>query len=128
MRVTSNEEKLELAISYILIAGVTVSVSIEAIGLLSYYYANRNVNIVFRPDFALQGTDFFKYSENAFLLLIFGSWTPIHILAFGLVLLMMTPFVRVVASVVYFVSSKNFKYLSITLFVLLILTASLLLH
>jgi uncharacterized membrane protein len=40
----------------------------------------------------------------------------------------MTPYLRVVASVVYFGLVRNAKYLIITLFVLIILTASLLVH
>ena len=54
--------------------------------------------------------------------------TPLHVLEFGIVLLMMTSYLRVVASVIYFGFAKNFKYLFITIFVLVILTASLILH
>lgn len=128
MKEASSDEKLELAISYILIVGVIVSVLIETIGIVNYYYVNQNLNIIFEPSFALQGNDFFRYSETAIHALLLGSWTPLHILALGLVILMMTPYVRVVASVAYFGWIKNPKYLAITVFVLVILTASLLFH
>ena len=49
-----------------------------------------------------------------------------EVLGLGIVVLMLTPYVRVVASVLYFGLAKNPKYLLITLFVLLVLTASLL--
>jgi uncharacterized membrane protein len=41
---------------------------------------------------------------------------------------MITPYVRVLASVVYFGVVRNLKYVIITAFVLVILTASLLVH
>lgn len=123
-----SEEKLELAISYILIIGVIASVAMEAIGIFSYYYINRDLSITFQPQYALKGADFFSYSGVTLQSLIQGNWTPFQILALGLVLLMITPYMRVVASVVYFGLVRNVKYLFITAFVLAILTASLLFH
>jgi uncharacterized membrane protein len=124
----SGEEKLELAISYILVVGVLVSVAIEAIGIGSYYSANRNLNIFFQPSFAMTGTDFFSYTGKLVQGFLVGASTPIQVLGLGIVLLMLTPYVRVVASVIYFGFAKNAKYLFITLFVLIVLTASLLIH
>lgn len=128
MSKTSSEEKLDLLISYILIVGVIASVLIEATGIFGYYHAHRDLDIVFKPEFALKGTDFFAYTAQKIQALFVGKWTPVTVLAFGLVLLMITPYVRVLASVVYFGLARNVKYLSITLFVLVILTASLVLH
>ncbi len=128
MKPILSEEKLELAISYILIIGVMVSVAIEAIGIFSYYYVNRNLSIIFQPQYSLKGADFFSYSGVTALSLIQGNWTPFQILALGLVLLMITPYMRVVASVIYFGAARNVKYIVITTFVLVILTASLLVH
>ena len=128
MRRIPSEEKLELAISCILIIGVAVSVAIELTGILSYYYVNQDLNISFQPQYALKGTDFFSYSGVTLQSLSQGSWTPFQTLALGLLVLMITPYVRVLASVVYFGMVRNMKYLAITVFVLVILTASLLTH
>jgi uncharacterized membrane protein len=128
MKKVASEEKLELTISCILIVGVIASVAMEAIGILGYYNSNGNLNIIFRPEFALQGADFFTYSGNAFFQVMNGGWTPLQILSLGIIVLMMTPYVRVAASVIYFGLVRNPKYLIITLFVLIILTASLLVH
>ncbi len=128
MKRISGEEKLELAISYILIIGVLVSVAIEAFGIVSYYSSNRNLSIVFQPSLVLKGTDFFSYAGSVFQEILAGTWTPLQILGLGIILLMITPYLRVVASVIYFGLAKNAKYLFITLFVLVILTASLLVH
>lgn len=124
----SGENRLEVVISYILIVGVTISVSIEALGIVNYYYSYGNLEVLFQPQFTMKGDDFFSYSMTAIQSLVLGSWTPIHILGFGLVLLMFIPYVRVAASVIYYGLAKNMKYLAITLVVLVILTASLLVH
>ena len=46
----------------------------------------------------------------------------------GIVVLILTPFIRIIVSVVYFGREKNWKYVFITLFVLLVITLSLTLH
>jgi len=122
------EETLDLSISYILIVGVIASVLFEIVGIFGYYYSNRDLSIVFAPDFALRGSNFFAYAAQTIQALLFRKWTSISVLAFGLVLLIITPYVRVVVSVAYFGLARNVKYLLITLFVLTTLTASLLLH
>jgi len=123
-----NEEGLELAISYVLITGVLASVAVETFGIVSYYLSNGNLNILFQPSSAMKGTDFFSYTAKLAQQLSVGVLTPMQVLGLGIVLLMMTPYLRVVASVVYFGLTKNPKYLFITLFVLIVLTASLLKH
>ncbi len=128
MKHASSEEKLELAISYILIGGVLVSIAIEAFGIASYYSMNANLDIVFQPSFAMTGRDFFSYTGILIQRLFAGAWAPTMMLALGIVLLMLTPYLRVLASVIYFGLSKNPKYLFITFFVLVVLTASLLVH
>jgi len=46
----------------------------------------------------------------------------------GIMVLILTPYIRVIASVIYFGWEKNFKYVLITLFVLVVVTLSLALH
>jgi uncharacterized membrane protein len=128
MKPVRSEETLDRAISYILIVGVIASVAVEAVGILSYYNANHDFSVVFQPQYALKGANFFSYSGTMLQSLILGNWTPFQILALGIVLLMITPYIRVVASVIYFGLIRNRKYLVITAFVLIILTASLLAH
>jgi uncharacterized membrane protein len=126
MKRALSEEKLDSLISYILILGVLVSVAVETLGIAGYYSSNGNLNILFRPSLAMKGTDFFSYAAKLFQELARGSWSPMQVLGLGIVILMLTPYLRVVASVVYFGLARNPKYLLITLFVLIVLTASLL--
>lgn len=128
MKSDSSEEKLDLMISYILIVGVISSVVIESIGIWGYYSSTGNLTILFHPQYALKGADFFSYGANVFGGLAKGRWMPVQVLGLGVVVLMITPYLRVVASVFYFGLVRNLKYLLITLFVLIVLTASLLIH
>jgi uncharacterized membrane protein len=128
MKTVSGEERLDVTISYILIIGVVASVAVEVIGILAYYNSNLNLNVTFQPADAMRGKSFFGFTMSALQALFQGSWTPMHVLGLGIVLLMITPYVRVAASVIYFTLAKNAKYFMITLFVLVVLTLSLLLH
>ena len=128
MKQKSDEEHLDLIISYILILRVLASLVLETIGIISYYSLYGTMTIILQPNSALSGTNFFSYAGNVIHQTLVGVWTPFEILGLGIILLMITPYIRVVASVIYFSITKNTKYIFITLFVLTILTASLLLH
>ena len=128
MKGPGSEEKLEMAISYILMLGVGISVVVESIGMLNYYYMNGNLDITFQPELALKGTNIFTYAGATIFKLLTGTWTPFSFLGLGVILMLMTPYVRVLASVIYFSLVKNKKYLFITGIVLVILTVSMLVH
>jgi uncharacterized membrane protein len=124
-------EKLESSISYILIVGVFLSLVLISIGLVSYY-APRGFSSEphFTTKWQMDGRNFFAYIDNFISLRSATHFASIGIemMALGLVILIITPFVRVVASVVFFGLSRNYKYLLITSFVLITLTVSLVAH
>ena len=128
MKKASGEERLDLVISLILIVGVVASLLLEVAGLFGLLYSNGNLSIAFAPEFALKGSNFFAYAAHTIQVVLLGRWTPSTILTLGLVLLMTTPYLRVVASAAYFAAASDLKYFLITLLVLVILTGSLLTH
>jgi uncharacterized membrane protein len=128
-------EKLETSISYILIVGVFLSLVLISIGLVSYY-APRGFSSQphFTAKWQLDGSNFFAFINN-FISQISSSASTTHfpsiaikIMALGLVILIITPFVRVFASVIFFGLKRNYKYFLITSFVLITLTVSLIAH
>lgn len=123
----NNQRKLELTISYILIAGVLISIILELSGIILYYYQNNNINLNFSPEWQLSGSDFISFSVNSFQSLITNP-SPIHLMVIGIVALMFTPYIRVIASLVYFGILRNLKYTLLTLIVFVILTLTLTLH
>ncbi len=125
--------KLQKAVSYVLIGGVILSLILETVGFVLYYTQTKNLALEFTKQWQLKGADFFSHTAYVFMSAIYGGDhssinNPLKIMALGIIILMLTPFVRVVASVIFFGYQKDFKYLVITFFVLVVLTISLLTH
>ena len=122
----SGETKLEDVISYVLIIGVITSLLFEVAGIILFYRVYGSLAIFHERQMFLQGENFFIFLARLFS----GSsanW-PIRLITLGIAVLILTPYVRAVLSVIYFAVHENWKYLVITLFVLTILTTSLLIH
>jgi len=122
-----DESKLETGISYLLICGVTLSLLLEAMGLVLYYLTYNRISMSNDPAMYIRGHDFFSFilqqlqnaaTQNAAILFMTA----------GIVVLILTPYLRVAASVVFFAWEKNSKFVVITLFVLIIVSLSLALH
>ena len=126
-RLGSGEYKLETGISYLLIAGVIISLILEIIGVIFLLHSYGHLDISQDTSMFIQGHDFFSFIYKEFQ----GKHTEGSAILFmtaGIIVLILTPYVRVIASVIYFVWERNIKYVLITLFVLLAVTISLALH
>jgi uncharacterized membrane protein len=121
------ENKLEAIIGYLLIIGVVSSVILEVIGLTLFYGTYGNLQISENPTFKITGQNFFSFIIQQFGHL-FGMQNALVFMTLGLIILLLTPYIRAITSVIYFGWEKNRKYILITLFVLIVLTASLALH
>ncbi len=123
----SGETALETWISYVLVAGVTISLTVEAAGIILFYRAAHSAAISEQPGMFVHGRDFVTFLRS---LLADGSYGApgVRLMVLGIAILILTPYVRTVMSVVYFAAEKNLKYFFITLFVLIVLTVSLLFH
>jgi uncharacterized membrane protein len=123
----SGESTLEVIIGYLLIIGVVISVVLEVIGITLYYGTYGNVTISQNPVFFVSGMNFFAFILAEFRH-SFGAQNALWFMTIGLIILLLTPYIRAITSVVYFGWEKNRKYVLITLFVLIVLTVSLILH
>jgi len=123
----SGETKLETIVSYLLIAGVIVSVILEIIGIILYYGTYGNVQVSQNQAVFISGKNFFAFIiyQTQHLL---GSQNALLFMTLGLIILILTPYIRAITSVIYFAWERHFKYVLITLFVLIVLTISLVLH
>ncbi|HXZ35322.1 MAG TPA: DUF1634 domain-containing protein [Thermodesulfobacteriota bacterium] len=123
----ASESKLSLAISYLLTAGVLTSLILMAVGILLFYFQFGNLAISEKKVMFLQEKNFFYFLYD---LLKGGNSQEksLWIMTLGIAVLILTPFARVILSVVYFFLEKDFKFSLITLWVLLILTLSLATH
>jgi uncharacterized membrane protein len=120
----TGEASFEKAVSLILRAGVMVSVALEILGIVFFYHSYGDLNISEKKEVFLYGKDFFRFVVGLF----YGGHghrPGILLMTLGVTTLILTPYVRVIMSVLYFVREKNVKYALITLFVLVLLTMSL---
>ena len=123
----SGETKLETVISYILVSGVLISLVLELVGIILFYIHYKNFKILESGSVFVKGQNFFLYITSLFQ----GRYSPnieFLIMIVGLVVLILTPYVRVITSIIYFISKKNLKYILLTLFVFTFLTISLIIH
>jgi uncharacterized membrane protein len=123
----SGETKLEAIIGYLLIIGVATSVVLSIIGIALFYGSYGNTQVSQNQAFFIKGENFFAFAIEQTQHL-FGSQNALLFMTLGLIILLLTPYIRAITSVIYFGWKKNRKYVAITLFVLLVLTASLALH
>ena len=123
----SGESKFELAISLLLGAGVVTSLILIGVGILLFYAEFGSLTISEKKVMFLQEKNFFYFLYDLFRE---GNsqgralWT----MTLGIAVLILTPYARVLLSVLYFFWEKDFKFSLITLFVLVILTLSLAAH
>ena len=117
--------EMDVLVGYILLCGVLLSMALIVAGLLWKYIQTGGV----RLEYELAGMNLFQFVVSEIRLAALGHFRPRLLVNMGIVVLMLTPFFRVLASVVYFlVVLKNWKYTAFTLFVLLVLTGSLFLR
>ncbi len=116
-----NNTRLETLLGLVLLVGVFLSLAIEAVALAAYV-ADGGYEIVLTEKYRVSAPSFVDYLIN----LPEMGFTASGLMAFGLVLLMLTPYARVVTSLIYFAATNNLKYMLITVFVLAVLTVSLL--
>lgn len=124
----SGESKLETVISYLLITGVIISLVLVVVGIVLFYRNTGHLSLNLEDrNVYLHGRDFFSFLYEL-LSFKYTQDSAIFFMALGIAVLILTPYVRVIASAIYFGWRKDTKYALITLFVLIILTVSLVLH
>ena len=116
---------MELVVGSILLAGVLSSIALLSIGLAWHWVTSGNTVL----DYSLGGTTVFQFVIMDIQQLTRGTLRPRVLVNLGIAVLLLTPYVRVLASMLYFaLVERNLKYTVFTAFVLLVLTLSLFLR
>jgi uncharacterized membrane protein len=119
------EIDMDLLVGYILLIGVLTSLVLVLAALIWRWKLTGNVEF----DYQLSGLNFFQLIVSEVGLAVHGALRPRLLLTLGIVALMLTPFIRVLVSMVYFMAwLKDWKYSLFTAFVLATLTYSLFLR
>ena len=123
----SGETRLENWVSRVLIVGVAISLALEGAGMALLLLHSHSTAISWESHALIHGRGFFTFLGGLATEMPAVS-SPLYLMTLGIVILLLTPYIRAAMSVFYFASVKNVKYLIITLFVLAILTISLTIH
>lgn len=115
---------LSLGISWILRIGVTVSLALELAGVLLYTIQTGNQSLDLSTEWQFKGGNFFNFASST-VTAVGTTLSPLNIMSLGVMILMLTPYVRVVAGVIYYGVQKDWRYVGITLFVLAVITTGL---
>ena len=121
----ARETKMDILLGYLLLSGVALSMVLIVIGLVWHYFRSGH----FWLDHPLAGMNLFQISAQELRLAGSQQIRPRTMVDLGIIVLMFTPYARVVASMVYFMAVlKNWKYSLFTAIVLAVLTFSLFLR
>jgi uncharacterized membrane protein len=116
---------MELLVGSILLFGVLSSMALLAVGLAWHWVTSGNTVL----DYSLGGTTVFQFVVSDVRQLTAGALRPRVVVNLGIAVLLLTPYVRVLASMLYFaLIERNLKYSVFTAFVLVVLTYSLFLR
>ncbi|MBI3313681.1 MAG: DUF1634 domain-containing protein [Candidatus Omnitrophica bacterium] len=117
--------KMDLLVSRILRTGLGLSLIFITSGLAWKWFLTGK----FQFDYTLPKTNVLQFIFEELSLVAHGNFRPRLLINLGIVFLMLTPYIRVLASMIYFAFiERNRKYTAFTGFVLLTLTYSLLLR
>jgi uncharacterized membrane protein len=116
---------MESLVGYILLTGVLLSVALLVVGFVWRWMRVGSL----RFEHSIVGMNFFEFILSTLQQMSSQALRPRLFLNMGIAVLMLTPFVRVLASVFYFAFVEhNWKYTLFTGFVLTVLTYSLFLR
>ena len=124
--------RMELAIRYALQGGVLMSAAIILVGIL-WFALTQDTGYARVLPHHLSGILAFhqrggpRFFPTSFQAVVSGAVTgkPFAIICLGMLLLALTPVLRVTLSVFFFLTQRDWLYVGITLFVLAVLTLSL---
>jgi uncharacterized membrane protein len=124
--VNEGPTSLQLGISWILRIGVILSVFFNVAGLMLDYAqtGSASLNLVSGSSWNVRGGNFFDFASSTAKSL-FGGLTPVTLASLGIVILMFTPYIRVIAAVLYYGVERDWKYVAITSFVFAVITLGL---
>jgi uncharacterized membrane protein len=117
--------EMDTLVGTILQDGVLLSIGLIIIGLVWRWYITGSLLV----DYQIAGMNLFEFVMEELRLAMHGAIRPHLLINLGIAVLMLTPFIRVAASMAYFMGVlRNWKYTLFTAVVLSVLTYSLFLR
>lgn len=124
-RKAARSSKMDMLVGYVLAVGVLASIALIVAGLLWHWLATGTL----RLEYPLRGMNLVQFILADERQWVGGRVQPDLLLNTGFAVLMLTPYVRVLVSMIYFAFwERNLKYTLFTAIVFSVLTYSLFLH
>lgn len=123
----SRQLRLDRIIIALLITGVTVSILFESIGLVLFCHSRGRLTVSMETAVFIHGHNL-GFLMHHLTGMISKQGIDIFFMTLGIIVLIVTPFVRVIISMVYFALERDVKFFLITFFVFAVLLISLLTH
>lgn len=117
---------LEVLISRLLTFGVFISIFLIGVGVGLYVVQTGGLNLILSEEWVLKDHTLFDVFRDIADMIFSWSNMSFVFMSLGILMLMLTQYIRVILSVVYFFFVGDWKYVVITLIVFTILTLSLL--
>lgn len=116
---------MDAVVGYVLLGGVVASVALVTTGLLWHWIRTGHPTV----DYEIPRMNLFEFAVLEIREVVRGAFRPRLLISLGFVTLLLTPYVRVLASLLMFSCVlRNWKYSVFTGFVLAALTYSLFLR
>ena len=116
---------MEILVGYILLIGVLLSIALIAIGIVWRWLTTGQLGI----EYSIVGMNLYEFVLADIRQIFSGGFRPRLFVNMGIAVLMLTPYVRVFASMLYFAFvERNRKYTLFTAFVFSVLSYSLFLR
>jgi uncharacterized membrane protein len=121
----NRQTAMDEIVGYLLLGGVLLSLALITAGLAWHLAVTRTMSL----DYKIRGMNMAEFVVTELRFALAGQFRPRLLINLGIVTLMLTPFLRVAASMFYFLFAlRNWKYTGFTLIVLAVLTYSLFLR
>jgi uncharacterized membrane protein len=116
---------MDALVGYVLLIGVVLSVALVAAGLVWRWLRTGQVGI----EYQLAPQNLAEFLAGEIRHVVGGEFRPRLLVSLGITTLLLTPYLRVLASLLFFtLAEHNWKYSAFTGFVLAVLTYSLFLR
>lgn len=116
------QQKMDLLVGYLLLCGVLLSMALIISGMVWRFIRIGQLSVSQK----LAGMNLFEFVVSEARIVLADRLRPRTLIACGIAVLMLTPYLRVLASMLYFMFAlKNWKYTLFTAIVLGVLTFSL---
>ena len=116
---------LQLGIGWILRVGVVLSLVLETAGLALNYAYTGDSSLNLSSSWVAGGGNFFEFASST-IVSFFSAAGPVNIVALGVTVLVLTPYARVVAAMIYYSYVRDWRYVVITFLVFAVITVGML--